>query len=213
VTGTSRREEWPRAGGSGHDLPVTAAPQDWRARKRDATHQRIYEAGMQLFADRGYDAVSVSEIAAAAKVSVLIFYAHYQSKEHVVLPIPDQADVDAVMASQPHDLPLAERVRSGMLAWLGQYGPEEREQLLRRWRIVVASPALRNRAAEFERATASLVSGALADDGNSSSVATDVVVTASLSAYTQILLRWAEADGRQSLEEVAESVLAALRQL
>jgi AcrR family transcriptional regulator len=192
---------------------VTAAPQDWRARKRDATHQRISEAAMQLFAERGYDAVSVSEIAAAAKVSVPTFYAHYPSKEHVVLPIPDQADIDAVLASQSHDLPLAQRIRNGMLAWLGQYGPEEREQLLRRWRIVVASPALRNRAAEFERATASLVSGALADDGNSASVATDVVVTASLSAYTQILLRWAEADGRQSLEEVAESVLAALRQL
>jgi hypothetical protein len=41
----------------------------------------------------------------------------------------------------------------------------------------------------------------------------DVVVTASLSAYTQIILRWAEADGRLSLEEVAEDVLAALREL
>jgi AcrR family transcriptional regulator len=192
---------------------VTAASQDWRARKRDATHQRIYQTAMRLFADRGYDAVNVGEIAAAAKVSVPTFYAHYPSKEHVVLPIPDQADIDAVLASQPHDLPLAERIRNGMLAWLGQYGPEEREQLLRRWRIVVASPALRNRAAEFERATALLISGALADDGTTASVATDVVVTASLSAYTQILLRWAEADGRQSLEEVAESVLAALRQL
>ena len=192
---------------------MTAAPQDWRARKRDATHQRIYEAAMQLFAERGYDAVSVSEIAAAAKVSVPTFYAHYPSKEHVVLPIPDQADIDAVLASQPHDVPLAERVRRAMLAWLGQYSPQEREQLLRRWRIVVASPPLRNRAAEFERATASLVTGALAEDGAGASVATDVVVTASLSAYTQILLRWAEADGGEPLEGVAEAVLAALRQL
>jgi hypothetical protein len=34
-----------------------------------------------------------------------------------------------------------------------------------------------------------------------------------MSAYTQIILRWADEDGRQSLEEVAETVLAALRQL
>jgi AcrR family transcriptional regulator len=191
---------------------VTAAPQDWRARKRDATHQRIYEAAMQLFGERGYDAVSVAEIAAAAKVSVPTFYAHYPSKEHVVMPIPDQAEIDAVLAGQPADQPLADRIRSGMLAWLGRYDPDERGQLLRRWRIVVASPALRNRAAEFERATASLVSDTLADGGGAS-VATDVVVTASFSAYTQILLRWAEADGREPLEDVAEAVLAALRQL
>jgi AcrR family transcriptional regulator len=192
---------------------VTAAPQDWRARKREATHQRIYETAMQLFDERGYDTVSVSEIAAAAKVSVPTFYAHYPTKEHLVMPLPDQAEIDAVLGSQPADLPLADRIRSGMLTWLGRYGPAEREQLLRRWRIVVASAALRNRAAEFERATASLVSGTLAENGRSASVATDVVVAASFSAYTQILLRWAEADGREPLEEVAEAVLAALRQL
>jgi AcrR family transcriptional regulator len=158
---------------------VTAAPQDWRARKRDATHQRIYEAAMQLFDERGYDTVNVGEIAAAAKVSVPTFYAHYPSKEHLVLPMPAQAEIDAVLGSQPADLPLADRIRSGMLTWLGRYGPEEREQLLRRWRIVVASPVLRNRAAEFERATASLVSGTLSGDGGAASVATDVVVTAS----------------------------------
>jgi AcrR family transcriptional regulator len=192
---------------------VTAAPQDWRARKREATHQRIYETAMQLFDERGYDVVSVSEIAAAAKVSVPTFYAHYPTKEHLVMPLPDQAEIDAVLGSQPAELPLADRIRGGMLTWLGHYGPAEREQLLRRWRIVVASAALRNRAAEFERATASLVSGTLAENGRTASVATDVVVTASFSAYTQILLRWAEADGREPLEEVAEAVLAALRQL
>jgi AcrR family transcriptional regulator len=195
-----------------HDLPVTAT-QDWRARKRDATHHRIYETAMRLFAERGYDAVSVSEIAAAAKVSVPTFYAHYPGKEHIVMPIPDQAEIDAILESQPSDLPLSDRVRSGMLAWLANYGPEERTELLKRWQLVIASPALRHRAAELERTTASLVSGALAADGTGKSVATDVVVTASFSAYTQILLRWAEGNGAQSLEDVAEAVLSALRQL
>jgi hypothetical protein len=101
------------------------------------------------------------------------------------------------------------------MAWIGHYSPEERGQLLDRWRIVVATPGLRNQAASFERATAGLVSDALKADAQpgSSPVAMDVVVTASLSAYTQIILRWAEADGRLSLEEVAEDVLNALREL
>jgi len=112
-------------------------------------------------------------------------------------------------------VPLAERIRGGIMAWIGHYSAEDREQLLDRWRIVVATPGLRNQAASFERATAGLVSDALKADAQpgSSPVAMDVVVTASLSAYTQIILRWAEADGRLSLEEVAEDVLEALREM
>ena len=192
---------------------MTVTP-DWRARKRAETHQRIYATAMGLFEEHGFDAVSVGEIAAAAGVSVPTFYAHYPSKEHVVMPMPTQAEVDAILDSTPTDLPLAERVRRGLLAWLGHYGPQDREQLLRRWRIVVASPTLRHRAAEFERATAGLISGALADRRpGGSPVTTEVVVTASLAAYTQIIIRWAEDDGRTPLEDVAESVLAALHEL
>jgi len=193
---------------------VTGTP-DWRARKRDETHQRIYETGMRLFAERGYDRVSVGDIAREAKVSVPTFYAHYENKEHIVMQMPSQDEVDRILSAQPSDVPLAERIRSGILAWIEHYSPEERDQLLARWRIVVATPGLRNQAATFERATAGLVSDALKADAEpgSSPVAMDVVVAASLSAYTQIILRWAEADGRLSLEEVAEDVLAALRQL
>jgi hypothetical protein len=101
------------------------------------------------------------------------------------------------------------------MGWIAHYDGDELEQLLERWRIVVATPGLRNRAAEFERATAGLVADALKADArpDSSPVAMDVVVTASLSAYTQIILRWAEGDGRRSLKDVAEDVLAALREL
>jgi AcrR family transcriptional regulator len=188
---------------------------DWRAQKREETHQRIYVTGMRLFAERGYDRVSVGDIAREAKISVPTFYAHYENKEHIVMQMPTQEEVDRILSAVPTDVPLAERIRSGLLAWIGHYSPEEREELLARWRIVVATPGLRNQAATFERATAGLVSDALKADAQpgSSPVAMDVVVTASLSAYTQIILRWAEADGRLSLEEVAEDVLAALREL
>jgi AcrR family transcriptional regulator len=188
---------------------------DWRARKRDETHRRIYQTGMRLFQERGFDRVSVGDIASASKVSVPTFYAHFQNKEHIVMQMPTQDEVDAILSAQPTDVPLAERIRSGILAWIAHYGPEERAELLARWRIVVASPTLRNQAATFERATAGLVSDALKADARpgSSPVAMEVVVTASLSAYTQIILRWAEADGRLSLEEVAEAVLGALREL
>ncbi|MCU1612769.1 MAG: transcriptional regulator, TetR family [Frankiales bacterium] len=189
--------------------------QDWRARKRDETHQRIYDAAMRLFQQRGYDHVSVGDISSASGVSVPTFYAHFPSKEHIVMPIPAQEEIDRILMAQPAELALGDRIRSGIIAWLAHYGPEERSELLDRWRIVIASPVLRNRAAEFERATAGLILDALRQDATpgGSPVTPSVVVTASLSAYTQIIMRWAEEDGRSSLEDVAETVLAALRQL
>src|SRR6202012_4637993 len=103
-------------------------------------------------------------------------------------------------------LPLAERVRTGLLMFLAQWDDAERARLLERWRIVIASPVLRNRAAEFERATAGQILHALDEESEAAlpPIGPEVVVTASLSAYTQILLRWAENDGREPLEEVAE---------
>jgi AcrR family transcriptional regulator len=170
---------------------------------------------MRLFEEQGFERVSVGILAKAAGVSVPTFYAHFPSKEHLVMQLPTAEEVAALMAAEPADLPLETLLRRALPAFLGRLTDEVRAQTLARWKVIASTPALRNRAAEFERATAGLVSDALKADGqpDSSPVAMEVVVTASLSAYTQIILRWAEADGRRPLEEVAEDVLDALRSL
>ena len=186
--------------------------QDWRSRKRDATHQRIDDAAMQLFRERGYDAVSVADIATAAGVSVPTFYAHFPSREHIVMPMPTQEEVAQVLDVQPADQPVSDRVRGAILTWLLAYGPEARAAVLDRWRVILASPTLRTRTAEFERMTTALVLNALPAPADAEEeMTTRVVVAAMLSAYTQILFRWAETDGKEPLEDVAEAVLAALR--
>ena len=47
--------------------------QDPRSRRRAETNRRIYEVAMQLFLERGYEDVSVGEIARRAGVSVPTF--------------------------------------------------------------------------------------------------------------------------------------------
>jgi AcrR family transcriptional regulator len=186
-------------------------PQDPRARRRQATHRRIYTTAMRLFTEQGYDAVTVGHIAAASKVSVPTFYDHFPSKEHIVLPMPDVREIEQVLAAQDQGLPIAERMRQGILGWLGSIQGPDRDEMLERWRIVVTTPGLRTRAATFERATAEMVLDVVEPDERS--VVPGIVVTASLSAYTQILVRWAEDEGKVPLEDVADQVLAALREL
>ena len=54
-----------------------------RERKKLATRQAIAEAAMRLFLDRGYDAVTVAEIAEAADVAVSTVFKHFDSKEAI----------------------------------------------------------------------------------------------------------------------------------
>ena len=56
-----------------------------RERKKARTHHAISEAAIALFLQRGYDAVSVSEIAAAAEVSKRTLFSYFPSKDELVL--------------------------------------------------------------------------------------------------------------------------------
>lgn len=187
--------------------------QDWRSRKRDETHQRIYETAMQLFTEHGYDQVSVAQIAAASGVSVPTFYAHYPSKEHVVfLPVPTSEQIVALLDLVPRDLPVGERIRALAPHWFAMFPKDQRGQVLARWRMVATTPSLRIRAAEFERTTADVVIEALGEaDGKPLTGAERVVAMAYLAAFTSGFLTWADTNGERELEDIVEEAFQALR--
>jgi AcrR family transcriptional regulator len=189
---------------------VTGSPGGRREEKRRQTHQRIFDEAMRLFRERGFDAVAIGDIASAAGVSVPTFYAHYESKDHLILALPSPAEVELVFGAVPADLPPVERVRAGMVAALVDGPIEALDQVLERWRIIATSPGLRMRAAGFERATAEMVLRVMPEEV-AADPATQVTVTAMFAAYTQVLLRWAESGGARPVQEVVDEVMDALR--
>lgn len=184
---------------------------DWRSRRWAATHQRIYDVALELFQAHGFDAVSVGQIARAAGVSVPTFYAHYPSKEHIVMQLPAPEDIHALMAGQPADLPVGERIRRAVPQWFASWTVESRDAQLARWRVIATTPSLRTRAAEFERTTAGLVADALpGETGVKLGPADAVVVNAYMSALTTGVLAWADANGEGKLEEYVDQAFDAL---
>jgi AcrR family transcriptional regulator len=189
---------------------VSESP-DWRTRKRDETHQRIYATALRLFQEHGFDGVNVGQIAAEAGVSVPTFYAHFASKEQIVLQLVPESMIASVLAEQPEDLPLGERIRRAVPQFLAQWGRETRADLLARWKIIAGTPALRVRAAQYERTTAGQVVDALPSPGHGPLPTESVVASAYLSAFTAAMLAWADSDGERELEDVIDEAFRALQ--
>ncbi len=63
-------------------MAVASALQQRRDARLERRRQRIADAALALFASRGYNATSVEEIVAKAKVSKSAFYEFFTSKEH-----------------------------------------------------------------------------------------------------------------------------------
>ncbi|MEU5080029.1 MULTISPECIES: TetR/AcrR family transcriptional regulator [Streptomyces] len=60
------------------------APTGRRERKKAATRQKIADAALRLFLERGYEAVGIRDVAAEADVAVTTLFAHFPAKEALV---------------------------------------------------------------------------------------------------------------------------------
>jgi AcrR family transcriptional regulator len=85
------------------------APPGPRERKRQQTRERIAEAAMELFLAKGFEVVTVDEIAQAAEVSKRSFFDYFHGKEEVVFAWQDafgEALARAVAARPADETPV-----------------------------------------------------------------------------------------------------------
>src|SRR5260370_20956814 len=90
-----------------------------RAERRRDQHDRLLQAGCQVFAERGYAAAKIEEIVALARVSRNSFYEFFDNKEDCLRAIfiigVGRLRTDLLEAFG-RDLPPLERIRSGVRA-------------------------------------------------------------------------------------------------
>jgi AcrR family transcriptional regulator len=118
-----------------------------RARKKERTRRELLRVATRLFTERGYDQVTVQEIAAAVEVSPRTLYRYFPAKEDFVFAVFDariQRFVDA-FRQQPPTHPILESLRAA--AAETQLSGDVAEEL-QRIQIVLTHPYLRARGAE-----------------------------------------------------------------
>jgi AcrR family transcriptional regulator len=181
---------------------------DWRERKKAETRQRLQEQALRLFVERGYEATTVEQIAAAAGVSHMTFFRYFPTKEDAVLADSyDPLLVAAIQARPPTEDPVT-RIRTAVREGLAVIYAEAREALLVRTRLALRTPALRARLWENQFATRDLLAGAL-EDGEPS-FATRILASACLAALTTALEEWVATEGAADLPDLVDDAFQVL---
>src|SRR4029077_4987383 len=169
---------------------------DWRSRKKAATKHAIKEHALRLFVQKGYDATTVEEIAAAAGVSHMTFFRYFPRKEEVVEYDEYDPLLEELVAARPPDEPPLVALHNAIRAGLEMILATEREELLIRTRLVLRNPVLRSRNLLAQDTSRDLLARALAPRAGPAE--TDLVSTvqasAALGAIAPAAMAWVESD-------------------
>jgi AcrR family transcriptional regulator len=180
-----------------------------RERKKQETRRTISDIATAMFAQRGFDAVTISQVAEAAGVSKMTVTNYFPRKEDLVF---DRAEgiisglADAITARRPGESMLAAVRRSYAEAaeradvTLGLVGPEFA-------RMIGSSPVLASRGLEILAAREQALGDAIAAETGREDVL-QRVVAAQLASVHRVL--FAEGSARSLAGEARPDILAAL---
>lgn len=125
-----------------------------RERKKQETRQRISDVATALFFERGFEAVTVDEIAVAAKVSKMTVFNYFARKEELLLDREDDLKLlpfRQALAQRPAGQPPVDALRALVAALSADKHPllHVNARVVDWWRIVDDSPSLRARLREL----------------------------------------------------------------
>jgi AcrR family transcriptional regulator len=182
-----------------------------REQRRERNAREIQQAAMSLFADRGYAAVTVEDIAGEAGISERTFFRYFTSKDHLLVAEASRR-IEVIHESlngQPDDLDAWTALRNAVLdqstseehigrnAAIWAHLTTEAPALLAKMIMHGALEGTHNIEVELARRLGVPDTDALPD----------VMMRVTLAAVQSAYLRWLEDDGTASLVDLTAEAL------
>jgi len=190
----------------------SAAPvEGLRERHRKRTAADLEEAALALFCEKGFDAVTIDDIAAAADVSRRTFFRYFASKEDVILSDhPKRLDeLQAALDRRPADEPVLTALRHAILSLAGSV-EEQRDHMMRRFRLVSTTPALEARSLCLQRNWETSVTTMLAERMGvdpARDLRPGTVAATTMAAMRVATANWLASGGQGDLPAIVEDAL------
>ncbi|GBP99618.1 TetR family transcriptional regulator [Streptomyces spongiicola] len=181
---------------------------------RAAVRAELAEVAFGLFRQKGFDNVTVNDLAAAAGVSRSTFLRYFGTKEDAVLGAFDTHGerIAAALRTRPAAEDDWSALRSSMDVVVGPYRRDP-EGALALARLVRETPALCARQLERQRTWHPLLERALAEragPSGSSALALSVKAAAALDCLNIAVDHWTASDGALDLIALLDEAFAAL---
>ncbi|WP_344927969.1 helix-turn-helix domain-containing protein, partial [Streptosporangium carneum] len=187
-----------------------------RQRKRQQVHEAISAAAIALFLERGFDEVSVAEVAAAAGISKPTLFKYFATKEDLVLHRISDHQGEAALVVRRRDegeTPLA-ALRRHFLAGLERRDPvtglNDHREVLAYHRMIFSVPGLAARLLHHMAVDEEALAEALAETVDE---LTARLVAGQVLAVQRVLARgnWARLAEGETADQVYPAAVAAAR--
>ena len=191
----------------------TSEPADLRSRVRESIRVQIGEIAWNLFAKRGFDEVTASEVAQAAGISRATFFRYFASKEEAVFAAQEAlgAEIAAALSNQPAAEDAWTALRHAFDTAIGAYARNPQEAL-ERFRLTHETPALRAHELERQAQWQQMIGVALGTRLGIEplDLRVQALVGAALSALDAAATRWAQSDCSGDLITLLDEAFAVI---
>jgi AcrR family transcriptional regulator len=181
------------------------------ARWEPGARQRLQEAALELFAARGFEQTTATEIAQSVGLTERTFYRHFSDKREVLFYGQDQfvqAFLDGVAAAPPAASPI-EIVAHALRSAAALFPDDRRSNSRLRQSVIEQNPALRERESHKLAGLATTLADALRARGVDE-LAAILAAESGVTVFGIAFAKWIAEDEQRSLADIAAAVLREL---
>ena len=177
---------------------------------KPSARERLAQAALALFDERGYEQTTIDDITERAGLGRTTFFRHYRSKEDVIFPDHDLmlTQVRERLASSSQRTAVAavsDAVRLVLLHYVA-----EGDLARRRDALTSTVPALRDReitsVAAYQRLFREFIDDLMGDPGEEASLRAELMAAAVVAAHNHVLRRWLRGESDDPVREVDEAL-------